>query len=149
MPNRRFAVLALPALVAAPALSACSGGEDDVGAVEDLMREHGILRRAILVFRESAGRLRASKTVDAAALHKTAQLFRSFGEDYHERKLEEVYIFPALRKAGGSGGRDGGHADRPTQSGPRDHRPRDERNPWRDYTGTIPGSRVGAVRVDV
>lgn len=65
------------------------------------MREHGILRRAILVFRESAGRLRDSKTVDASALHKTAQLFRSFGEDYHERKLEEAYIFPALRKAGG------------------------------------------------
>lgn len=102
MPNRRRAFLALPALIAAPTLSACSGGEEGVGAVEDLMREHGILRRAILVFRESAGRLRASKTVDAAALHRTAQLFRSFGEDYHERKLEEAYIFPALRKAGGS-----------------------------------------------
>ena len=34
-------------------------------------------------------------------LHKTAQLFRAFGEDYHERKLEEAHIFPALRKAGG------------------------------------------------
>jgi hemerythrin-like domain-containing protein len=39
--------------------------------------------------------------VDAAVLHKTAQLFRAFGEDYHERKLEEAHIFPALRKAGG------------------------------------------------
>jgi hemerythrin-like domain-containing protein len=28
-------------------------------------------------------------------------LFRSFGEDYHERKLEEAHIFPAVRKAGG------------------------------------------------
>ena len=101
MLNRRCAFLALPALTSASALTACSGGEEDVGAVEDLMREHGILRRAILVFRESAGRLRASKTVDAAALHNTAQLFRSFGEDYHERKLEEAYIFPALRKADG------------------------------------------------
>jgi len=29
-------------------------------------------------------------------------LFRSFGEDYHERKLEEALIFPAVRKAGGA-----------------------------------------------
>jgi hypothetical protein len=28
-------------------------------------------------------------------------LFRSFGEDYHGKKLEETYIFPALKKAGG------------------------------------------------
>jgi len=63
------------------------------------MREHGILRRAILVFRECAGRLRQSPgTVDPAALRQTAQLFRSFGEDYHEKKLEETYIFPAVRK---------------------------------------------------
>ena len=28
-------------------------------------------------------------------------MFRSFGEDYHEKKLEEAHIFPAMRKAGG------------------------------------------------
>src|SRR5437763_13355786 len=32
---------------------------------------------------------------------RTAKLFRSFGEDYHERKFEEDYIFPAIKKAGG------------------------------------------------
>jgi hemerythrin-like domain-containing protein len=65
------------------------------------MREHGVLRRAILGLRESAGRLRAAAAVDPAALVQTAQLFRSFGEDYHEKKLEEAHIFPAVRKAGG------------------------------------------------
>jgi hypothetical protein len=39
--------------------------------------------------------------VPADALTRTAQLFRSFGEDCHERKLEEAYIFPAVKKAGG------------------------------------------------
>ncbi|MGZ6202021.1 MAG: hemerythrin domain-containing protein, partial [Thermodesulfobacteriota bacterium] len=34
-------------------------------------------------------------------LQRTAKLFRAFGEDYHEKKLEEAYIFPALKKAGG------------------------------------------------
>jgi hypothetical protein len=27
-------------------------------------------------------------------LHNTAKLFRTFGEDYHERTLEETHIFP-------------------------------------------------------
>jgi len=100
MTSRRGLLLQAP-IMAVGALAGCSGKEEDVGAVEDLMREHGILRRAILVFSESAGRLRQGQVVDANALHETARLFRNFGEDYHERKLEEAYIFPALRKAGG------------------------------------------------
>jgi hemerythrin-like domain-containing protein len=76
--------------------------EKEVGAVEDLMREHGVLRRALLVYAESASRIRRNATqVDAQALHENAKLFRSFGEDYHEKKLEETYLFPAVKKAGG------------------------------------------------
>jgi hemerythrin-like domain-containing protein len=75
------------------------GEENATGAVEDLMREHGILRRCILAFRESAGRLRIEpQDVDASALNDTAKLFRSFGEDYHEKKLEEAHIFPRVRR---------------------------------------------------
>ncbi|HZS44200.1 MAG TPA: hypothetical protein VFC63_03800 [Blastocatellia bacterium] len=60
------------------------GGE--VTATEDLMREHGVLRRALLIYTETTPKLRASaSSVDPAALAKTANLFRSFGEDYHER----------------------------------------------------------------
>jgi hemerythrin-like domain-containing protein len=106
--NRRRSLLAIvmaaPALGAASVLTGCSdeGKEKDTGAVEDLMREHGVLRRALLVFRESATRLRReSQNVDPKALNDAARLFRAFGEDYHERKLEEAYIFPAVRKAGG------------------------------------------------
>jgi hemerythrin-like domain-containing protein len=71
----------------------------DVTATEDLMREHGILRRALFVYQESAVKLKQDpNSVPADALEKTAQLFRAFGEDYHEKKLEEAYIFPALKK---------------------------------------------------
>ena len=35
-----------------------------------------------------------------AALQQTAKLFRTFGEDYHERMLEEQHIFPLIRKQG-------------------------------------------------
>ena len=75
----------------------------EVTATEDLMREHGILRRALLVYQESAVRLRQdAASVPPDALEKTAKLFQVFGEDYHERKLEEVYIFPAVKKAPGA-----------------------------------------------
>ena len=78
------------------------GQEKEVGAVEDLMREHGVLRRALLVYSESVPKIRANLGgIPADALMRTAKLFRSFGEDYHERKLEEAYIFPAITKAGG------------------------------------------------
>jgi hemerythrin-like domain-containing protein len=78
--------------------------EQEVTATEDLMREHGIIRRAIVVYRELAGRLvRKPDAIPPDALQKTARLFRSFGEDYHERKLEEEHIFPALKRAGGPG----------------------------------------------
>jgi hemerythrin-like domain-containing protein len=74
----------------------------EVTAVEDLMREHGILRRALFVYSETAALLRRdASSVPPDALQRTAALFRSFGEDYHEKKLEEAYIFPAVKKAGG------------------------------------------------
>jgi hemerythrin-like domain-containing protein len=76
--------------------------EPEVTATEDLMREHGVIRRALLVYAEIAPKLRTSPTsIDAAALHKTAQLFRTFGEDYHERMLEEQHIFPIVRRMKG------------------------------------------------
>jgi hemerythrin-like domain-containing protein len=76
------------------------GGE--VTATEDLMREHGILRRALLVYSATAIKLHGNPdAVAPAALQKTAQLFKAFGEEYHEKKLEEAYIFPAVKQAGG------------------------------------------------
>ena len=59
--------------------------------------------RALLVYSEAAAKLRNnSSAVAPEALQKTAKLFRAFGEEYHERKLEEAYIFPAVKEAGGS-----------------------------------------------
>jgi len=92
------------ALLSVGSLSACSAGLDakEVGAVEDLMREHGILRRVLLVYVETVPQLRIdAASVNASALNKAAKLFRDFGEEYHERKLEEAHIFPRIRKAGG------------------------------------------------
>src|SRR5438105_15468748 len=76
--------------------------EPEVTATEDLMREHGVIRRALLVYAEAAPRLRQNASaLDPSALRQTAQLFRAFGEDYHEKMLEEQHIFPVVRKMGG------------------------------------------------
>jgi hemerythrin-like domain-containing protein len=97
-----MAGLAGPALAAPPRGGRGPGQEKETPAVEDLMREHGVLRRALLVYRETAPRLRNGPArFDARPLGRAAQVFRSFGEDYHERKLEEAYIFPAVKRAGG------------------------------------------------
>jgi hemerythrin-like domain-containing protein len=74
----------------------------EVTPSEDLMREHGVLRRALLVYTEIVPRLRNDPgNIPPDALARTARLFRAFGEDYHESKLEEPYIFPAVRQTGG------------------------------------------------
>ena len=79
------------------------GGDDDaVTANEDLMREHGVLRRILIVYREVAPKLLTNAAaVDAAAIAVATTLFQTFGERYHEQMLEEQYIFPIVRKAGG------------------------------------------------
>jgi hemerythrin-like domain-containing protein len=107
---RRHALLAAGlALIAAPAFAADPdkrpkgpGQEKETPAVEDLMREHGVLRRALLVYREVALRLTpGGPRFDPRPLNQTARLFRAFGEDYHERKLEEAHIFPVIRRVRG------------------------------------------------
>jgi hemerythrin-like domain-containing protein len=67
------------------------------------MREHGVLRRALIVYAELASRLQAGRRdFNLAALGEAAKLFREFGENYHERVLEEQYVFPEVRKTGGA-----------------------------------------------
>ena len=75
--------------------------ELEVGPVEDLMREHGVLRRALQVYQRCALLLRGGAHIPPGALRSAATLFRDFGEAYHEKELEEGHIFPALRRASG------------------------------------------------
>jgi hemerythrin-like domain-containing protein len=94
-----YASVASPALVAEQPVGSRKSDEPEVTATEDLMREHGVIRRALLVYAETVPKLRAMPAnVDPAALRRTAQLFRTFGEDYHEKLLEEQHIFPTVRK---------------------------------------------------
>jgi hemerythrin-like domain-containing protein len=71
--------------------------EAGVTAPEDLMREHGVLNRILLIYEEGLRRLRAKKEASPETFHTSASLVRKFVEDYHE-KLEEQFIFPEFEK---------------------------------------------------
>jgi len=70
---------------------------EEIGAVEDLMREHGVLNRVLLVYEEGLRRLAAKEEVSPDVFHTTATLVRKFVEDYHER-LEEKFVFPEFEE---------------------------------------------------
>ncbi len=71
----------------------------DVSPPEDLMREHGVLSRILLIYEEIIKRLIEDQALPPEVLPASAALIRRFIEDYHE-KLEEEYLFPRFEKAG-------------------------------------------------
>jgi hemerythrin-like domain-containing protein len=72
--------------------------EEEVSPAEDLMREHGVLKRVLLVYGEAVRRIDAKQDLPPDPILDAARLVRSFVEDYHE-KLEENFLFPRFRKA--------------------------------------------------
>ena len=77
---------------------AASTAEAEVTPGEDLMQEHGLLERILLIYDEAARRLDQSQPLDLGVLAHAANLIRTFVEDYHE-KNEEQFVFPRLRAA--------------------------------------------------
>src|SRR5438094_10500097 len=71
--------------------------KEEVSAPEDLMREHGVLNRILLIYEEGLRRLRVREEVPPEVFHRPATLVRKFVEDYHE-KLEENFIFLEFEK---------------------------------------------------
>ena len=80
--------------------------DEEVTPAEDLMREHGVLRRVMYLYDDAAGRFEARREVPLDALAAGAGIVRRVIEDYHE-KLEEELRVPALRA-----GRQARRADR-------------------------------------
>ncbi len=73
--------------------------EEEVSPAEDLMREHGVLKRVLLVYGEAIRRLESNQDLPPSAIMDSAKIIRDFIEDYHE-KLEENFLFPRFKKAG-------------------------------------------------
>jgi len=75
-----------------------SDEKEEVGPPEDLMREHGVLKRVLLIYGEVLRRIDAKQDFPPEALAQAAGIIRSFVEDYHE-KLEEDFLFPRFENA--------------------------------------------------
>jgi hemerythrin-like domain-containing protein len=66
---------------------------------EDLMREHGVLKRLLLIYREAGRRVDAGEPLPAEAVHQAATMIHDYIEGFHEG-LEEAYVFPRLQRVG-------------------------------------------------
>lgn len=73
---------------------------EEVAPAEDLMREHGLLNRILLIYEDAGHRLSMSNPdVNVNLLKDAAGIIKNFIEEYHE-KLEEDHLFPRFKKAG-------------------------------------------------
>jgi hemerythrin-like domain-containing protein len=71
----------------------------EVTPPEDLMREHGVLDRLLLVYEAGMQKFAAKQDFDPALLGSAAGIVRDFIENYHEQSEEEA-VFPRFKKAG-------------------------------------------------
>jgi hemerythrin-like domain-containing protein len=86
-------------------LSGCKNKDDkeegegqEVSPPEDLMQEHGLLNRILLIYDTSKTHLVTQTPFPKEAISNAANIVRTFVEDYHERQ-EENYLFPRFKKA--------------------------------------------------
>ena len=108
MPHRRDFVKnsLLIAGMAGLGLMACKDKEEkesegegqEVSPPEDLMQEHGLLNRILLIYDACRIHLVNKENFPKEALSNAAGIIRTFVEDYHE-KQEEQYLFPRFQKA--------------------------------------------------
>jgi hemerythrin-like domain-containing protein len=71
----------------------------EVQPAEDLMREHGVLRRILLIYEYILEKIKAGQSFPVDALNNSAKIIRDFVENYHE-KNEENYLFTRFQKEG-------------------------------------------------
>jgi hemerythrin-like domain-containing protein len=73
--------------------------EEEVSPAEDLMREHGVLKRVLLIYEEAIRRMTPNQELPVETVADSAKIIRNFIEDYHE-KLEENFLFARFEKVG-------------------------------------------------
>ncbi len=68
----------------------------NISTNENLMRQHGILTRVLLMYDEVIRRIDAREDFPVRTAIDSVQIIRKFIEDYHE-KIEEEHLFPLFR----------------------------------------------------
>jgi hemerythrin-like domain-containing protein len=100
--EKSLTIAAISGIAGAGILSGCKEKESDEGQEvsppEDLMQEHGLLNRVLLIYDTCKGHLINKESFNRNILTDAAGVIRTFVEDYHE-KQEENYLFPRFQKA--------------------------------------------------
>jgi hemerythrin-like domain-containing protein len=98
-----FTAIAAPAVLVKPAFAAKEApkkeADEEVTPPEDLMREHGVLDRVLLLYEAGMRKFSSNEDFDSGLLTQSAEIIRDFINNYHE-KSEETHVFPRFRKAG-------------------------------------------------
>ena len=81
--RRKFLVATTGLVAAAPILALAQAKEEinpdeGVTAPEDLMKEHGVLNRCLLIYEEGVRRLQKGDDITPEVFQHTAQLIRTF-----------------------------------------------------------------------
>src|SRR5438552_17698385 len=85
----RLAPAAGLTLVASGLLPAQGKQEIEVTPAEDLMREHGLLKRILLIYEEISRRIAAKKDFRIASVTRSAKIISSLSEGYHYKTEDE------------------------------------------------------------
>lgn len=117
MPSKRrllllggaLAAVAAPAVITRPAFAERKSGgakqkrvdkkDEEVTPPEDLMREHGVLDRVLLLYEAAIRKFASNEDFDPALITQSAGIVRDFINNYHE-KSEEQHVFPRFKTAG-------------------------------------------------
>jgi hemerythrin-like domain-containing protein len=104
-----LAAVAAPVVITRPAFAKSGGGEgkqkggekkgEEVTPPEDLMREHGVLDRVLLLYEAGIRKFASNDDFDPALITQSAGIIRDFINNYHE-KSEEEHVFPRFKTAG-------------------------------------------------
>jgi hemerythrin-like domain-containing protein len=101
-PGRRAVILAGGGLAVGAAATGTAWAvssdppPDGIPPDDDLMREHGVLKRVLLCYRAMTTQVQAGHPLAAAHVQDSALIIHDFIEGFHEG-LEEGYVFPRLR----------------------------------------------------
>ena len=92
-------ILSIAALLSLPSVPSAETPQDQTAyaaakvlPVEDLLREHGVLNRSLLIYEAAIARLNSGGQLPQGTLEQAADIVHTFVENYHE-KLEEDYVF--------------------------------------------------------
>lgn len=102
---KKSLIVTLSGVAGISLLAGCKDGNEkeegegqEVSPPEDLMQEHGLLNRVLLIYDTCRTHLVNKTSFPKEALQSSAHIIRTFVEDYHE-KQEENYLFPRFKKA--------------------------------------------------